>query len=396
MVEHLLQLPSKQRAALAWNLDGFTTEETARAMGTTQTAVRQNLSRARAALKASLGLHKRLRRGRRTGGSIMSTDPLHDHDGPADFLAALLASAHKQVGTAVIDRLSAQGGVPELRDLDLALDRMLWSAHRATGSEVAERLARDGPRSRHSSPRMAAPGPLAGRVASVRLKHRREALRLAHAYWPTDFTAMIRRALMTLGELSELIEADELQAGDAWEEIIGVTLLLKRELAQIMLPAFRGLPRPGQPGTDYLTEVEQFPRLACGTAAAGPRQCSAASDGRARLPPRRLGDGRRHCWARTWSCRTSPRTWSRHTARRRPCGWWWPWWSGPAVTSWGEELSQANLDHIPLKGVRWDAGTVWPDEWEAWIRQASRPAGGEEGVLIIASEPHSSVVSADA
>ncbi|MEU9031504.1 sigma-70 family RNA polymerase sigma factor [Streptomyces sp. NPDC048383] len=34
VVEHLLKLPSKQRAALAWNLDGFTTEETARAMRT--------------------------------------------------------------------------------------------------------------------------------------------------------------------------------------------------------------------------------------------------------------------------------------------------------------------------------------------------------------------------
>ncbi|MFF3089981.1 sigma factor-like helix-turn-helix DNA-binding protein [Streptomyces nojiriensis] len=48
-----LKLPSKQRAALAWNLDGFTTEESARAMGTTQVAVRQNLSRARTALKRS-------------------------------------------------------------------------------------------------------------------------------------------------------------------------------------------------------------------------------------------------------------------------------------------------------------------------------------------------------
>ncbi|MFJ9703497.1 RNA polymerase sigma factor [Streptomyces fradiae] len=52
----LLQLPAKQRAAMAWNLDGFTVEESARAMGTTPVAVRQNLSRARAALKAGLGL----------------------------------------------------------------------------------------------------------------------------------------------------------------------------------------------------------------------------------------------------------------------------------------------------------------------------------------------------
>ncbi|MEU9313617.1 sigma-70 region 4 domain-containing protein [Streptomyces sp. NPDC048256] len=54
----LLQLPAKQRAAMAWHLDGFTTEESARAMGTTQ-AVRQNLARARAALKEGLRLEGR-------------------------------------------------------------------------------------------------------------------------------------------------------------------------------------------------------------------------------------------------------------------------------------------------------------------------------------------------
>ncbi|MET9378867.1 sigma-70 family RNA polymerase sigma factor [Streptomyces sp. NPDC002992] len=56
VISLLLSLPAKQRAAMAWNLDGFTTEESARAMGTTPAAVRQNLTRARAALKAGLGL----------------------------------------------------------------------------------------------------------------------------------------------------------------------------------------------------------------------------------------------------------------------------------------------------------------------------------------------------
>jgi RNA polymerase sigma-70 factor (ECF subfamily) len=55
----LLQLPAKQRAALAWHLDGFTTEESARSMGTTQAAVRQNLARARATLKSGLALDNR-------------------------------------------------------------------------------------------------------------------------------------------------------------------------------------------------------------------------------------------------------------------------------------------------------------------------------------------------
>jgi RNA polymerase sigma factor (sigma-70 family) len=56
VIDLLLKLPSKQRSALAWNLDGFTTQECADAMGIRPEAVRQNLARARAKLKAQLGL----------------------------------------------------------------------------------------------------------------------------------------------------------------------------------------------------------------------------------------------------------------------------------------------------------------------------------------------------
>ncbi|MGI5455609.1 RNA polymerase sigma factor [Streptomyces sp. CA-249302] len=62
----LHQLPAKQRAAMAWHLDGFTTEESARAMGTTQAAVRQNLTRARAALRQGMRLEGRFDHERRT------------------------------------------------------------------------------------------------------------------------------------------------------------------------------------------------------------------------------------------------------------------------------------------------------------------------------------------
>ncbi|WP_406336078.1 RNA polymerase sigma factor [Streptomyces sp. NBC_00203] len=65
VVSLLLQLLAKQRAAMAWHLDGFTTEESARAMGTTQAAVRQNLTRARAALREGLHLEGRFKEGRR-------------------------------------------------------------------------------------------------------------------------------------------------------------------------------------------------------------------------------------------------------------------------------------------------------------------------------------------
>ncbi|MEU9064566.1 sigma-70 family RNA polymerase sigma factor [Streptomyces sp. NPDC048430] len=56
VIELLLLLPAKQRAAMAWTLDGFTTQESAEAMGITAEAARQNLSRARATLKVRLGL----------------------------------------------------------------------------------------------------------------------------------------------------------------------------------------------------------------------------------------------------------------------------------------------------------------------------------------------------
>jgi RNA polymerase sigma factor (sigma-70 family) len=58
VIELLLRLPAKQRAALAWNLDGFTSQESADAMGISSQAVRQNLARGRAALKAHLGLEE--------------------------------------------------------------------------------------------------------------------------------------------------------------------------------------------------------------------------------------------------------------------------------------------------------------------------------------------------
>jgi RNA polymerase sigma-70 factor (ECF subfamily) len=52
----LRALSPKQREAMAWHIDGFSTPEIAEAMGIEPSAVRQNLSRARAALKIQLGL----------------------------------------------------------------------------------------------------------------------------------------------------------------------------------------------------------------------------------------------------------------------------------------------------------------------------------------------------
>ncbi|WP_308315694.1 sigma-70 family RNA polymerase sigma factor [Streptomyces sp. ISL-100] len=50
----LFRLPVRQRAVMAWHLDGFSTKEIAEAMGTREDAVRQNLVRARHTLREHL------------------------------------------------------------------------------------------------------------------------------------------------------------------------------------------------------------------------------------------------------------------------------------------------------------------------------------------------------
>lgn len=52
----LASLPPQPRRVMAWHLDGYTTSEIAEALDMKPDAVRQNLGRARARLKAALGL----------------------------------------------------------------------------------------------------------------------------------------------------------------------------------------------------------------------------------------------------------------------------------------------------------------------------------------------------
>lgn len=62
----------------------------------------------------------------------------------------------------------------------------------------------------------------------------------------------------------------------------------------------------------------------------------------------------------------------------------------------GDDLRQARLEGALLTGVRWNASTTWPEEWEPRIRRASTPAGEEPGVLAIAAEPCNATVSVEA
>ncbi|MGW1768932.1 hypothetical protein ACWCQL_33425 [Streptomyces sp. NPDC002073] len=316
-----------------------------------------------------------------------------------DNLEALLASAHRFLGRSVRDRIAAQGGVPELRDPDLALDRLLAAAHRATGSAVTARLNHtpgqaDERRPLPSDAALHGYRPLADRRASVRLKYRRDALHLTRIYWPRDLTLFLRSALSTLGELSQFLDAGEIPPGAGW-----FVEKLSRELAHLdVLPAPQSRARPEQTGTDYLTEVqtlleshvdqllrdvrnaqhlmedELVPLLDPSDPDGADTDCLLGADAITQDLTEDLEHA--HDKAEALHCVV--------VAVERV--------SSDFV---GEDLSQANLEHVPLKGIRWDAATLWPVEWEALIRQASTPAIGEQGVLIVATEPHDTVVSAD-
>ncbi|MFI7639686.1 RNA polymerase sigma factor [Nonomuraea sp. NPDC049400] len=54
VMDHIATLPRLQRMVLAWHLDGYGTDEIATHLQTTPAAVRQNLTRARTALKQKL------------------------------------------------------------------------------------------------------------------------------------------------------------------------------------------------------------------------------------------------------------------------------------------------------------------------------------------------------
>ncbi|WP_257231495.1 hypothetical protein [Streptomyces sp. Rer75] len=323
---------------------------------------------------------------------------MHAADGrSSDSLDVLLASAHGQVGIAVHDRLMAQGGVPELRDPDLALDRLLAAAHRTAGRAITARLSQ----ATHVDPAdkggQEAPRPdngaLASRPAPVRLKYRRDAMQIARAYWPRDLVDALRTALRLLERLSEMLEASQ-QPADRAREV--VEQLDARFAEVLLLPAPRR--RPVElTGTDYLAAVEvrlarpaeqlfydvervrqvmdeEFAPLftAIDDAAAGYLLGAEAV-------AQDLYDDLEHASTRAMAL-------SRAVAEVEKI-------SNDFV---GADLRHANLDGVLLEGIRWDAATIWPDGWEALIRRASLPVGGEHGVLVIAAEPDDSVIPAKA
>ncbi|MGW6309092.1 hypothetical protein [Streptomyces niveus] len=61
----------------------------------------------------------------------------------------------------------------------------------------------------------------------------------------------------------------------------------------------------------------------------------------------------------------------------------------------GADLRAADLSSVQLQGIKWDAATAWPAEWEERIRRASQAAREDRTVLVVGIEPHSINAPAD-
>ncbi|MEU2564644.1 hypothetical protein ABZ626_35730 [Streptomyces longispororuber] len=328
--------------------------------------------------------------GHDTAGAVTGRDAA---DVAERVLDGVLAAAHHRVGIAVHDRLMGQGGLPELRDPDLALDRMLATAHRQSGLAVTARLAReaaaDQPRTERG-PGSDAGGALMRRPAAVRLKYRLEALEVARALCPGGLLESLQAALRQASRLAETLDADVPPVA-----ALAAASRLRVHLARVRLPpAPRRRPAPVI-GSDYLTAVEEF--LAPGAEHLvrsvrdvrllldeefAPCLADAVRSGPspgAGVVAQDLVDDVADAHEQAVALRRSAAEVER------------------ACTDFvGADLRAARLDGVQLEGIRWDAATLWPEEWEPLIRRASLPVGGERGVLVVAAEPYDSVVSADA
>ncbi|MGA4837950.1 hypothetical protein [Streptomyces sp. G45] len=318
--------------------------------------------------------------------------PAADGLGGLDGLDGLLHAVHRRLGVVVHDRLTGQGGPPELRDPELALDRLLASAHRRTGDAVGERLARearDAGGARATRGRLPpVDGGLMRRPAAVRLKYRREALRTVRAFGRVDVVAALAAALRGAHRLGEAVAADEAR---------GVVRRLDARLAEVQrVPTPRRRAAPVI-GADYLAAVEDHLAPLAEQLAGSVRDVRRLLD--EELAPYLADDDG------TWSgYLLGADVVAQDVADDLAVA------HGLAVALdravreveracsdfRGADLRDAKLGGARLEGIRWDAATVWPEEWAAPIRRASLPVGGERGVLVVAAEPYGSVVSADA
>ncbi|WP_427918685.1 hypothetical protein [Streptomyces sp. cg40] len=314
-----------------------------------------------------------------------------------DDLDMLLATTHTQLGTAISDRINAHGGPPELRTPDLALDRLLAATHRSIGSAVACRHSREAraaqaQRDLALEARLAERGPLANRPSSVRVKYRQEALRLARRYWPSDLAEGMRAAVRLVHNLIYLLENPSQPVAD----VDAVVEQLREHL-----DAMARLPEPKRApvtltGLDYLVAVEwvladpaerlmhDLHRIrqlldeelapAIDTLTSPPADLFGV-DAVAQDLVDDLIQGCEQANALAKAVGEVERA------------------SSDFV---GADLSDAKLEGVLLEGILWDAATIWPGGWESLVRRASLPSTEDQGVLVIAAEPSSTMLHVEA
>ncbi|MDQ0798080.1 hypothetical protein [Streptomyces sp. B1I3] len=324
----------------------------------------------------------------------MSSDPARTAHGQCsdETLDALLKTAHKRLVIAVHDRLSAQGGVPDLHDPDLALSRTLSAVHRALGTCVSQRLAHqaapDGEEvfTEHLEGSLQPGHPLADRLAPVRIKYRGHALQTAQSYGLKDLMPALAGARRIAENVISLLEFE-----DALTQVCVSVQQLERLLEQAGHLTERRPASTAPPTPDYLRAVEESlqvhaqPLLRAVHNAQHllqeelvPMLADPDSVMNSEMVTQDLADDLEQAWVKAHDL-------SRAVAVVHAV-------SNDFV---GEDLRQAKLEGTLLAGVRWNASTVWPEEWEPLIRRASMPAEKEPGILVIAAEPCDTMVSAE-
>ncbi|MFJ9432634.1 hypothetical protein ACIRQY_23675 [Streptomyces sp. NPDC101490] len=324
----------------------------------------------------------------------MNTDPAREAHGrhPDEALGLLLTTAHDRLVTAVRDRLSAGGGVPELRDPDLTLGRALAAVHRALGTSVSLRLTGEADRdaddasAEHPGSLRAHGHPLADRVASVRIRYRGRALRTARSYDPGELMPALAGARRITGDVIELI------GSDAADTRIPSSI---RELERLLEEA-EGLTEhdsaPADSTPEYLRAVERSLAVHAQLLQRAVRDAHqllkeelvpvfAEPVGHlgSEMVTRDLADDLEQAWVKAHDL-------SRAVAVVE------------AVSNdfTGEDLRQVDLSGVSLAGVLWNASTVWPEAWESFVIRASAPEGTEPGVLVVTADPCDTAASADA
>lgn len=311
-------------------------------------------------------------------------------------LDELLTAAHKTLGIAVQDRLAAQGGPPELRDPDLALDRLLASTRRQTGNVVASRLdlterRRPTDSTAHRLASSCVPeetDTLRHRPAAMRMKYRREVLSRVQAFWPHGLEEALHCAQDRMDDLVELLhrEGGLTPAQRLLQEArtaIGEVLRLPAPTRRLVAPA----------GADYLEAVEEH-------LAAPASELVHSVRSLRRFMQQELGP----CLREEEGADTPgaveiaqdvsddlDRARARATALAR------------AVADveqasndfCGADLRAAHLEGVLLEGVHWDSSTAWPADWEDRVRQMSTLTDEGQRLLVVGVNPYDRAVPTD-